>query len=173
MRFETRKGMHMLFIPMVVGLCFHSMAFRYIGAILIVWYSVDRFYFTTKQTFLIQHPTFEAVGRGTMVGLELPPGYDFKAGSYIYVNCRAISLGEWHPFSIIPVPGDSNTAAFYAEVVGDWTRALFQLGLEQPRLPLWITAAQPSTMDKTVYYDRVILICTGAGITPGISITQR
>ncbi|CAM9161580.1 unnamed protein product, partial [Sphacelaria rigidula] len=78
-----------------------------------------------------------------------------------------------HPFSIIPVPGASNTAAFYAEVVGDWTRALFRLGLDQPRLPLWITTAQPSTMDKTVYYDRVVLICTGAGITPGISIAQR
>ena len=37
--------------------------------------------------------------------------------------------------------------------VGDWTQELFRLGLEQPRLPLWITAAQPSLMEKSIYYD--------------------
>ena len=37
--------------------------------------------------------------------------------------------------------------------VGDWTQALFHLGLEQPRLPLWITAAQPSLMEQSIYYD--------------------
>ena len=37
--------------------------------------------------------------------------------------------------------------------VGDWTQELFHLGLEQPRLPLWITAAQPSLMEKSIYYD--------------------
>lgn len=37
--------------------------------------------------------------------------------------------------------------------VGDWTKDLFRLGLEQDRLPLWITAAQPSLMEKSIYYD--------------------
>ena len=37
--------------------------------------------------------------------------------------------------------------------VGDWTQELFRLGLEQPRLPLWITAAQPSIMEKSIYFD--------------------
>ena len=37
--------------------------------------------------------------------------------------------------------------------VGDWTKELFRLGLEQDRLPLWITAAQPSLMEKSIYYD--------------------
>ena len=37
--------------------------------------------------------------------------------------------------------------------VGDWTQELFHLGLSQPRLPLWITAAQPSLMEKSIYYD--------------------
>ncbi|CAN0469569.1 unnamed protein product, partial [Scytosiphon promiscuus] len=32
-------------------------------------------------------------------------GYTFKAGSYIYVNSPLISRSEWHPFSIIQVPG--------------------------------------------------------------------
>lgn len=44
--------------------------------------------------------------------------------------------------------------------VGDWTQDLFHLGLEQPRLPLWITAAQPSLMEKSIYYDnRKDVVC--------------
>eukprot|EP00752_Nemacystus_decipiens_P012591 g11151.t1 len=171
--YETRKSMHMLFLPALVALCFHSATFRYVGAILLVWYCLDRFYFTTRQTFLINHPAFKAVGRGTMVGLDLPSGYTFKAGSYIYVNAPTISRSEWHPFSIIPVRDKTPKAAFYAEAVGDWTKELFRLGLGTPRLPLWISAAQPSLMEKSIYYDNVLLVCTGAGITPAVSIIER
>ena len=46
-------------------------------------------------------------------------GYTFKAGSYIYVNAPVISRSEWHPFSIIQVPGGVPRAAFYAEAVSD------------------------------------------------------
>lgn len=44
-------------------------------------------------------------------------GYSFKAGSYIYVNSPTIARSEWHPFSIIQVPGKANRAAFYVEAV--------------------------------------------------------
>eukprot|EP00904_Undaria_pinnatifida_P005569 jgi/Undpi1/2141/HiC_scaffold_12.g05527.m1 len=178
MAYQFRKILHMLFLPLLAALCFHSKMFRFVGSILLVWYILDRFYYTTKQTFLIDHPVFEAVGRGTMVILDLPPGYTFKAGSYIYVNSPMISPSEWHPFSIMQVPDAVPRAAFYAEAVsarevGDWTQDLFRLGLKQPRLPLWITAAQPSLMEKSIYYDNVVLVCTGAGITPAVSIIER
>lgn len=37
--------------------------------------------------------------------------------------------------------------------VGDWTEELFRLCLEDPHMPLWITAAQPSVLEQTIYYD--------------------
>ena len=49
MSFQFRKGLHLLFLPLLVALCFHSVVFRYVGSILIVWYVLDRFYFTTRQ----------------------------------------------------------------------------------------------------------------------------
>eukprot|EP00752_Nemacystus_decipiens_P012016 g10651.t2 len=171
--FQFRKKMHMLFLALLVVLCFHSSTFRYVASILLVWYAVDQFFFITKQTFLVSHPTYEAIGRGTMVGIDLPEGYSFKAGSYIYVNCPAIDRAEWHPFSLIPVPGATSRAAFYAEAVGDWTKDLFRLGLANPSQPLWITAAQPSLVETTLYYDNVLLICTGAGITPAVAVADR
>lgn len=49
MSFQTRKYLHMTFLPLMVALCFHSVVFRYVGSILIIWYIADRTYFTTKQ----------------------------------------------------------------------------------------------------------------------------
>ena len=48
------------------------------------------------------------------------------------------------------------------EQVGDWTKDLFRLGLANPSQPLWITAAQPSLVETTLYYDNGAF----AGISP-------
>ena len=53
-------------------------------------------------------------------GIRFIRGYTFKAGSYIYVNSPTISRSEWHPFSIIQVPGKVPRAAFYVEVVSGY-----------------------------------------------------
>lgn len=37
--------------------------------------------------------------------------------------------------------------------VGDWTSELFRLSLEDPQMPLWITAAQPSVLEDSSYFD--------------------
>lgn len=49
MTYEIRKALHMLFLAMLVALCFHSVVFRFVGSILLVWYILDRLYFTTRQ----------------------------------------------------------------------------------------------------------------------------
>lgn len=46
--FECRKLMHMLFIPFIVAICFHGSVLMAEGTILLVWYLLDRLYFTTK-----------------------------------------------------------------------------------------------------------------------------
>ena len=42
---------------------------------------------------------------------------------------------------------------FNARQVGDWTEELFRLSLKNPQMPLWITTAQPSVLERTSYYD--------------------
>lgn len=55
------------------------------------------------------------------------------AGSYIYVNSPTISRSEWHPFSIIQVPGTTPKAAFYAEAVSTLSSGAFRLLLFSDR----------------------------------------
>ncbi|CBJ27980.1 putative respiratory burst oxidase protein [Ectocarpus siliculosus] len=151
--FEARKYLHLLFIPFMIAVCFHGRALQILGAILLAWYLLDRLYFTTKMTFLLSSPVYKPVGRGTLVRFELPPGYQYKPGAYVQVNCPAISVSEWHPFSLFPVPGSRPRAGFHVEAVGDWTNEMFRFCLENPQMPLWITAAQPSVVEKTMYFD--------------------
>ncbi|CAM9160730.1 unnamed protein product [Ascophyllum nodosum] len=170
--FEVRKMLHMLFIPLIIALCFHTPALRLAGAILLTWYILDRLYFTIWMTFFIQRPVYKPVGRGTFVRFDLPAGYQFKVGAYVQVNCPAISAYDWHPFSLFPVPGSKPRAGFHVEAVGDWTEELFRLSFENPRMPLWITVAQPSVLEKCIYFDNVLMVCTGAGITPAVSLAE-
>lgn len=46
--YEFRKLLHMIFLPCVAAICFHSKALRIWGIILVVWYLLDRLYFTTR-----------------------------------------------------------------------------------------------------------------------------
>jgi len=43
----------------------------------------------------------------------------------------------------------------FGHQVGDWTQELFRLSLEDPRIkmPIWITAAQPSVLEKSIFFD--------------------
>ncbi|CAM9200421.1 unnamed protein product [Discosporangium mesarthrocarpum] len=177
--YEIRKAVHFLAVPLLITLAFHSPAMTFVCSIILVFYIVDTFYFMTKRTFLIHNPKYTPVGRGTHVSIELPEGYKYLAGAYIYVNCPMISRKQWHAFSIIPRPtgGDytstNKSAELFCEAVGDWTSEMFRLALNKPRVPLWITAPLPSLMERSLYYQNVLLIGTGAGITPAVSIVSR
>lgn len=46
--FEIRKVVHMLFIPFIIAVCFHTPTLCAVGAILLTWYIMDRLYFTTR-----------------------------------------------------------------------------------------------------------------------------
>ena len=45
------------------------------------------------------------------------------------------------------------SSKLHTHQIGDWTEELFRLCLENPQMPLWITAAQPSVLERTAYYD--------------------
>nr|GEY50087.1 respiratory burst oxidase homolog protein C-like [Tanacetum cinerariifolium] len=38
--------------------------------------------------------------------MSKPPGFKYRSGQYMFVNCKAVAPFEWHPFSITSAPGD-------------------------------------------------------------------
>ncbi|PWA91859.1 respiratory burst oxidase [Artemisia annua] len=66
-----------------------------------------------------------AVYPGNVLALHMskPAGFKYKSGQYMFVNCKAVSPFEWHPFSITSAPGDDYLSV-HIRTLGDWTRQL-------------------------------------------------
>lgn len=63
-------------------------------------------------------------------------GFRMEVGQYIFVNCPAISLLEWHPFTLTSAP-EEDFFSIHVRAAGDWTERLIdtfqQQKTEMPR----------------------------------------
>lgn len=78
-------------------------------------------------------------------------------------------LTEWHAFATIPSSSGDGTADIIVSAAGDWTKAL----ISSPPPTLWIR--HPPTknfLSFTPLFNSVLLIGTGAGIGPLLSLLQ-
>nr|TKW01630.1 hypothetical protein SEVIR_8G193300v2 [Setaria viridis] len=64
-----------------------------------------------------------------------PPGFEYKSGQYIFLNCPTISPFQWHPFCITSAPQD-NYVSVHIRTLGDWTRRLNVVYSEVCRPPV-------------------------------------
>ncbi|QHO02295.1 uncharacterized protein DS421_13g422580 [Arachis hypogaea] len=138
-----------------------------------------------------------AVYPGNVLSLHMskPPGFSYKSGQYMFVNCAAVSPFEWHPFSITSAP-DDNYLSVHIKIIGDWTgnlKAKFVKACQPPlngqsgllRADCIKGDSQPSTFPKVQVdgpygapaqdyreYEVVLLVGLGIGATPMISILK-
>ncbi|CAH8363102.1 unnamed protein product [Eruca vesicaria subsp. sativa] len=134
-----------------------------------------------------------AVYPGNVLSLHVtkPQGFKYKSGQYMFVNCRAVSPFEWHPFSITSAPGDDYLSV-HIRTLGDWTRKLRTVFSEVCKPPTagksgllradgGDSVAFPKVLIDGPYgapaqdykkYDVVLLVGLGIGATPMISILK-
>ncbi|XP_050363312.1 respiratory burst oxidase homolog protein E [Argentina anserina] len=81
------------------------------------------------RTFRSKHYSVKILKASIMPGnvisliLSKPPGFKYRSGQYIFLQCPTISPFEWHPFSITSAPGDEHLSV-HIRTVGDWTKEL-------------------------------------------------
>ncbi|KAK9080589.1 hypothetical protein SSX86_000347 [Deinandra increscens subsp. villosa] len=135
-----------------------------------------------------------AVYPGNVLALHMsqPHGFKYKSGQYMFVNCKAVSPFEWHPFSITSAPGDDYLSV-HIRTLGDWTRQLKTVfsqvcqppangksGLlradyqdDNPNFPkVLIDGPYGAPAQDYKKYDVVLLVGLGIGATPMISIVK-
>ncbi|KAJ0750990.1 putative NAD(P)H oxidase (H(2)O(2)-forming) [Helianthus annuus] len=133
-------------------------------------------------------------GKGNVLALHMskPPGFKYKSGQYMFVNCKAVSPFEWHPFSITSAPGDDYLSV-HIRTLGDWTGQLKNVfsqvcqpsangksGLlrddnlgDNPSFPkVLIDGPYGAPAQDYKKYDVVLLVGLGIGATPMISIVK-
>lgn len=157
----------LVFIPL---LCLHSVFTRYFGfpeiwlivllpSLLYVYVRYKRYH--PKRTVITGYQITENI-----IELSFEKVIDYERGQYLYLNIPNISKLEYHPFSIVSMPLDSNMKVIINNV-GDWTTKLF----ENINDITYINIDGPirSKLENIVKYKKIILIASGIGITPFIS----
>ncbi|KAF6168750.1 hypothetical protein GIB67_013132 [Kingdonia uniflora] len=137
-----------------------------------------------------------AVYPGNVLALFMskPQGFKYKSGQYMFVNCKAVSPFEWHPFSITSAPRDDYLSV-HIRTLGDWTRQLKTVfsevcqpptggksgllradtmqGTNNPNFPrVLIDGPFGAPAQDYKKYNVVLLVGLGIGATPMISIVK-
>ena len=173
--YETRKGLHYLFIVWAIALMFHKPSMRYyvlIGIPALV-YMVDFIFGYFVRNNLIENAFFERYGeKGIALYFQNPIQWEERPKtSYVYVMCPWISKYQWHAFTIFPEPAKPNHTMLCIENTGDWTKELHRKVKVPCIRPLYVLGPYKSPFsDRAVTTSNAIAIASGIGITPTLSL---
>ncbi|CAN6451347.1 unnamed protein product [Victoria cruziana] len=135
-----------------------------------------------------------SVHPGSVMSLVMskPPGFRYRSGQYVFLQCPAVSPFEWHPFSITSAPAD-DYLSIHIRTVGDWTEELRRVftepyddfsiigrakfnkfgEMDQACMPkLLIDGPYGAPAQDYRNYDVLLLVGLGIGATPFISILK-
>ncbi|BGP45394.1 hypothetical protein JCM10450v2_001212 [Rhodotorula kratochvilovae] len=117
-----------------------------------------------------------------------------RAGQYIMLNCPAVSLWQWHPFTLTSAPEEDHLSVHF-RVVGDWTQAFAdvlgcelsgresaskEIGGEDAALPLvpvlprvMVDGPFGTASEDVLKFEVSLLVGAGIGVTPFASILKH
>ena len=105
-------------------------------------------------------------GGGCMqVLLPRHPLAKYHVGSYVFANFPAVSLLEWHPFTLSSGPND-DYIELHIKALGDHTNRLLELVRRKEQT--WVRIDGPYGHVSVNYkrYPAVVLVGGGVGVTP-------
>jgi hypothetical protein len=159
-----------LFIPL---LCIHAVFTQYFGfpnAWLFVivpylfYFQVRYNRYRPKKAVLMDYAII-----GNLIKLKFEPVFVHQRGQFVYVNIPQISRLQYHPFSITTGPSEHRIGVIIQKA-GDWSSKL----LEKIDEVIYANLDGPisSGLQDMVKFRKVILIASGIGITPYISVLK-
>ncbi|XP_054244594.1 NADPH oxidase 1 isoform X3 [Indicator indicator] len=97
-------------------------------------------------------------------------GFRMEVGQYIFVNCPAISLLEWHPFTLTSAP-EEDFFSIHIRAAGDWTERLIDT-FQQQKLRIEVDGPFGTASEDVFQYEVAMLVGAGIGVTPFASILK-
>ena len=128
--YEVRKGLHYLFYPFAIALCFHVPPsgipnggfIAYVLGFSIAVYTLDRMYVVFFMTERIDTSQFQALPSGVQMTMKVSDRFQRcgEKGGFGYV-CLPWIDRQWHAFSLFQDPLNPNKRVVFMLDVGDWT----------------------------------------------------
>jgi ferric-chelate reductase len=181
-KYEVRKRLHYLFILFAGALAFHTPKSAvpnggftaYVFGGLLVWYFLDATYCYFFMTEKIDTTRFSVLPSGVRMTMNVSERFQ-KAGAkggICYVCLPWISKNQWHAFSLFENPSNPGERQIFIQKTGDWTTKLHRHTQRDTVRPAWINGPFPSPYDSADAYDNQILVASGIGITPALSVIR-
>jgi len=131
--FKLFFSVHHLYIPIIACLCIHD---HWVDPVEVVYWMIPVIVvFLTERALTVYRgvPEYSAFWgtkalQGDVLALvfDKPPWFKYSAGHYVWINCPAVSLVEWHPFTLTSSP-DEDYLMVDINAAGDWTKKIFAL----------------------------------------------
>ena len=186
-KYEVRKYAHYLFVVVAFCLAYHTSPksipnggfSAYVFSILLVWWLLDVLYCTFALTEKIETSQFEVLRNNSGVQLTMKVSEEFRqrsknqGGMYCYVLFPFVSGNEWHAFSLFENPTNPNERQIFLKCNGDWTTQVYKTLQERDtNRPIWLQGPYPSPYNHAVSYDAQLLVASGIGVTPALSVIR-
>lgn len=145
---------------------------NYLYSLPLFIYSVEKIYDLFKKKVKIEK--IEFVGKdGDVCKVSFSKKISYTPGQYINVIFPDVSKFEYHPYTITSCEEINEQLMTIAiKNVGNWTNKVFNALKEKPDREMWITGPFASSSDCIYDYDSIVLVSTGIGITPFVSILK-
>jgi ferric-chelate reductase len=181
-RYEIRKNLHFLFIVFAAALMFHTPTSAipnggftsWVFGIIIAWYCADSTYCYFFMTEKIDTTKFSVVPCGVRMTMAVSERFQKMGdqGGICYVCLPWIDKNQWHAFSLFEDPANPEVRQIFIQKTGDWTTQVHRVLQRDTVRPAWIHGPFPSPYDNAISYDNQILVASGIGITPALSVIR-
>ena len=183
--YEVRKNIHYLFIVFGLAMTWHAPKFTwrmqsnggfcaYIFPILLGWWALDWFIAWNFLTEKIETTEFNVLPNGTQLTMAVSEFFDNNGaqGGYCYVCLPWVDKYQWHAFSLFENPTAPNERQIFMQRGGDWTFKVHKLCQRDTVRPCWVQGPYPSPYNQAEQYDHQVLVASGIGITPALSVIR-
>ena len=89
----------------------------------------------------------------------------------MYVCLPWTDRNQWHAFSLIE-PTTPNIRHVFMQNTGNWTNAVHEALQRNTVRPVWVCGPFTSPYGQAKFFDNQILVASGIGITPALSVIQ-
>jgi ferric-chelate reductase len=181
-RYEIRKNLHYLFIVFAGALMFHTPTSAipnggftaYVFGTLLVWYFLDAlccYFFMTEK---INTTNFSVLPSGVRMTMNVSERFQKMGaqGGICYVCFPWVAKNQWHAFSLFESPSNPAERQIFIHTSGDWTTEVHRILERDTVRPAWVQGPFPSPFDNADAYDNQILVASGIGITPALSVIR-
>lgn len=175
--FELFYFTHFGYVAWFVLLLMHGPVFWQWAALPIAGYVIERIIRTARTNRAIPVNALEPLTSGvTRLALQLPDGFKYRTGDYVFIKYPEVSKHEWHPFTVTTCPEETGRLSVHVRGLGNWTKRLYktaQSKSDSEALGVAYIDGPYGTPATRIFDSQVaVLIGAGIGVTPFAAILK-